>query len=188
MSRQRIRLPVWYVIRFKPGCGWQAMKRLKAQGFQTLWVRMIDERGKLTPLFKDYMFVESLDRQWHVIKSTPGVMSVVTVGDSPARMPRDVMQQILASLNEEGFVEYDQVHGRLKVGEAVTITKGSFQNVTGLYIGRTPDERVNVLFELLGRRVTVSVPRSHVSRPTGAAAASLKSTITSLVNDDGGSI
>ena len=162
MARERIRLPAWLVIRTKPGQAKMAKRHIEAQGVKVFWPRVIDERGVLKPLFGDYMFVASMDRQYWFLKAVPGVMSIIMNGGQAARVPRAVMEQLLASLNEEGFIEYDVVHGRLHVGDKVRITKGSFQNITGLYIGRTDNERVNVLFELLGRRVTVPLPRSHV--------------------------
>lgn len=160
--RPRIRLPAWLVIRTKPMQAALAKHHIERQGYQVFWPRVIDERGRLTPLFSDYMFVASMDRSFYFLKSTPGVMTIMMRGSEPVKVPRQVMEQLFDGLNEEGFLEYDSVHGHLSIGAKVRITKGSFQNITGLYIGRTANERVNVLFQFLGQRVTIPLPRSHV--------------------------
>ena len=116
-----------------------------------------------TPLFPRYLFV-AIDpeaTQWSSIRSTVGVGDLVRFGNSPAAVPEHIIAGIRARQDEKGLIK---AHAgcAFKAGDRVRIIDGPLNDLEGLFQCATDEERVTVLFDLMGREVKVRVPLETV--------------------------
>lgn len=153
----------WFVVRTKARQEGRAMKHLQEQGFKVYCPQipkhdvLKDVTGKQV-LFPGYCFVECGERSVSSIRSTPGVIVLVSFGleGKPAVVDAGVLDEIrrLEAL-------YGEKSAELQSGGVVSITGGPFKGLQGIYSKRS-NERVEVLLIVLGRQQRVLVPSSHV--------------------------
>lgn len=76
-------------------------------------------------------------------------------GNSPAPVPEEVIDELKAREDANGFVKLPQ-RPRFAPGDKVRVTGGAFCDCVGLYECTSSHERVAILLELLGRKVRIS--------------------------------
>ena len=153
----------WLVIRTKARQESRAMNHLQEQGFKVYCPQIpkydvLKEVAGKQVLFPGYCFVESGERSVASIRSTPGVIALVSFGSEgkPALVSAGVLDEIR---RVESF--YGEKSPGLQSGDVVNLTGGPFKGLQGLYSKRSKD-RVEVLLILLGRQQRVLVSSSHV--------------------------
>ena len=153
----------WFVVRTKARQEGRAMNHLQEQGFKVYCPQIpkydvVKEVVGKQVLFPGYCFVESGERSVSSVRSTPGVIALVSFGSEgkPALVSAGVLDEIR---RVETF--YGEKSPGLQSGDAVSITGGPFKGLHGLYSKRSQD-RVEVLLILLGRQQRVLVSSSHV--------------------------
>ena len=161
----------WYVVQTRPNNEARAEINLKRQGFTTYLPCYQRQRRHarrtdivVRPLFPRYLFVQlDLARdQWRSVQSTFGVSALVAVGDRPAPLSSEVVEEIHAREGADGFVVLGLPPG-LKPGASVRMIDGLFADYQGV-LDRIGDERrVSVLLSLLGRQVRVFVSAASVA-------------------------
>ncbi len=153
----------WFLAQLKPNCGQIAERNLKRQGFETflpLEELTQKQRGKfvtrLRPVFPGYIFVcfEAARGFWRSIHSTYGVTRLVSFGDEPAAVPLDIVSQLMLRCDADGKLLPPKV---LQPGEEVRLTIGPFADFVATVEKTTPDQRVWVLMDLMGRQTRVAV-------------------------------
>lgn len=99
----------WIVAYTKPRAEAWAEMNLRRQHFHTLLPR-VAKRSGFPPLFPRYLFVgfHSLDIP-AAIRSTYGVQYIVSCGAVAARVPDDVIAEILSRMDERGLVQLERV-------------------------------------------------------------------------------
>ncbi|WP_163559810.1 transcription/translation regulatory transformer protein RfaH [Halomonas sp. NO4] len=163
-------VPRWYAIQCKGGESFRASENLANQGFEifhpVLEVQK-KRRGKLEwlsePLFPYYLFIR-LDRlasNWRPIRSTRGVLKIVTFGDRPLPVD-DALVETLRSHGSDGQDTAANVYFR--AGEPVEITEGPFQNLSAVFANHSGEERAVVLLNLLQRQQRLEMPVAHLRR------------------------
>jgi transcriptional antiterminator RfaH len=153
----------WFVVRTKARQEGRAMNHLQEQGFKVYCPQIpkydvLKEVAGKQVLFPGYCFVESGERSVASIRSTPGVIALVSFGSEgkPALVSAGVLDEIR---RVETF--YGEKSPGLQSGDVVSLTGGPFNGFKGLYSKRSKD-RVEVLLIVLGRQQRVLVPSSHV--------------------------
>ena len=153
----------WLVVRTKARQEGRAMNHLQEQGFkvycpQILKYDVLKEVAGKQVLFPGYCFVESGELSVASIRSTPGVIAVVSFGSEgkPAVVSAGVVDEIR---RVETF--YGEKSPGLQSGDVVNLTGGPFKGLQGLYSKRSKD-RVEVLLIVLGSQQRVLVSSSHV--------------------------
>jgi transcriptional antiterminator RfaH len=116
----------------------------------------IKHRGRIGWLFPTYVFVRGGDR-FYPILWTNGVVRLLMCGDQPATLADDIVANI-RKRERSGFVILPTPAKRLKKGQNVRISNGSFRGHIGLYDGMSNHERARVLLDLLGQKVSVELP------------------------------
>jgi transcriptional antiterminator RfaH len=155
----------WYAAFTQPHGEAKASDHLERQGYSVYlpcyrrWVRHARQRKLvLRPLFPRYLFV-GLDREaqrWRPIRSTVGVLGLVTSGDEPVAVPPEVIDALREREREGGFDVLSSAQS-LRNGDAVRVIDGPFQDLVGRLLGVADHERVFVLLDVLGRSVRASV-------------------------------
>ena len=98
----------WYALQHKPSQGDRALTHLQNQDIACFYPKITVEKikggkrtKKLEPLFPGYLFVklEQADPVWAKLRSTRGILRIVSFANKPATIPDDVIQHINDSLH-----------------------------------------------------------------------------------------
>jgi transcription elongation factor/antiterminator RfaH len=90
----------WYALQHKPSQGDRALTHLQNQGIASFYPKITVEKikagkrtKKLEPLFPGYLFVnlEQTDPMWAKLRSTRGILRIVSFANKPAAIPDDVI-------------------------------------------------------------------------------------------------
>ena len=111
------------------------------------------------PLYARYLFVsmDGVKDSWYSIKSTVGVSHLFCDGDRPLPISDNVIYDIRAREDENGLIRLHKLR-KLSPGDSVQILGGAFHDQIGIFDCSNNEERVNVLLNLLGRSVRISLP------------------------------
>ena len=157
--------PRWYVVQTQANAENKAVANLRRQGFATYLPRYLKRRRHArrvdfvpAALFPRYVFVE-IDmavHRWRSIYSTVGVSRLVCNGDCPAPVPDDVVGSLRSRENASGLVQFDQ-RPKFTIGDKIRVMEGAFCDCLGIFDGMSDSERVEILLDLLGRKVRVLI-------------------------------
>lgn len=160
----------WAVVQVQPRAEDKARHHLANQGF-TPYLPRYRRRVRharrtesvLRPLFPGYLFVrlDPAKSRWRSINGTVGVRRVLTDGDAPRRVPEHIIREIVAREDESGAIVL--LPPSLARGQTVRIIDGPFADCDGLFQEMRDDQRVVLLFTLLGREVRTVVPIAAVA-------------------------
>jgi transcriptional antiterminator RfaH len=156
----------WYAVYTQPRNEERALEHLQRQGFEVFLPRYLKRRSHArrvamapAPLFPRYLFV-SFDpdqQRWRAIRSTRGVIGLVSVGDSPVPVPEAVVGEIERRRDDDGYVVLARQFD-LKRGMRIRIDTGPFAATEAIFEAKRDEERVIALLNLMGREVVVQVP------------------------------
>jgi len=164
-------IPHWYLIQCKGGESFRATEHLANQGYEIFHpVLQVQKkrRGRLCwidePLFPYYLFIR-LDRlasNWRPIRSTRGVLRLVTFGDQP--LPVD--DALIDALRHNAAAHPDdrEINVYFRAGDSVEICEGPFRQLQAVFERRKGEERAIVLLNLLHGNQAVDVPISQLRR------------------------
>lgn len=160
----------WFVAQFKPNSHSIAERNLGRQGFRTflpLQEKTKDVRGKfvtrLQPLFPGYLFVafDIAKGGWRKVNSTFGVTRLVSLGKEPTAVPLDLVSQLMLRCDREGKLIPPKL---LSSGDKVVLNTGPFADYVATIEDITPDRRIWMLMEIMGRQTRVAVSAASVCR------------------------
>jgi len=144
-----------------------AEKNLIGQNFITYmpkYKKIISHARKIStvikPLFPRYLFVnvDLAAQRWPIINSTYGVNAIISMEGKPVIISEEIINKI--KLCEKPDENINVVpYSFMTKGDEVNILEGVFSGKKGIFNGLTDDNRVKVLFNLLGKEVTLSVSR-----------------------------
>ncbi|OUU51947.1 MAG: hypothetical protein CBC25_04500 [Pelagibacteraceae bacterium TMED65] len=158
----------WFVAQHKPNFHKIAKHNLERQGLKTFLPLFESTKIKanryiteLKPLFTGYIFV-SFDRQgqeWANIKYTTGITRLIVVNNIPQKIPNEFITSLIkrCDMDEKLISEPD-----LKPGIRVEVTQGPLTNLIGTIENVSPEKRVTILFELMGRETKTMVENKDV--------------------------
>src|SRR6516225_3293580 len=156
----------WSLAHTLPKSEWKAELHLRAQGFRT-YLPQIEKtirharqlRTVQTPLFPRYLFVIlDLERdRWLSVRSTVGVARLFVSHDGrPVPVPVGVVEALIAR-SDANLIGLDS--GLVK-GQPVRILRGPFADFVGTLERLDAAGRVQVLLEMMGTAVPVTLHRS----------------------------
>lgn len=161
----------WCVVHTHPGAEAKAAEHLRRQGFATYLPRFRRTRRHArrvdtvaAPLFPRYLFVAvDVERQrWRCIQSTTGVTRLVCNGEMPACVDDGVVAELREREDAQGYVKLSP-HLAWRPGAKIRMQTGPLFDCIGRFDGLADAERVNVLLDLLGRKVRVVVDAGWVT-------------------------
>ena len=159
----------WYAVYTKPHREFQVQAQLSNQGFRTFLPRFrktVRHARKLTtvnaPFFNRYLFVAlDLGRdRWRSVNGTFGVVCLVSNGVGPIPLPTGIVESMIEASDAQGFMN---VGHALQVGESVRVLTGPFADLVGVLVRADGARRVQVLLQLLGGTVAVSMDRGYLA-------------------------
>ena len=163
----------WYVIRTRPQCEYVAAEALERDGFEFFFPCVRKRRPRAsradTPLFPGYIFLRhDLEvLEWPAIRSMPGILGWVRFGSVTPTLPdKDIsdLARRVENINEEGGL-----WTRFQKGERVRVVSGKMDSLAELVEEpNSPEARVRVLLEFMGRRIPAQVPCSQLQPVNGS--------------------
>jgi len=117
------------------------------------------------PLFPRYLFVklDLVKQRWHLINSTYGVNVLITMEEKPVKILDKIINEIKSYDNSDVIANISP-YSSMTMGEEVNIIDGLFSGRKAIFDGLTEDNRIKVLFNLLGKEVTLSMTPIGVAR------------------------
>ena len=155
----------WLVVHTKVNKEAMSEKNLIRQGFDTYlpkYKKIIRHARKTSqvvrPLFPRYLFVKinSINNNWVLINSTYGVQTIITMENKPVIVPKQVIYNIKANENSEGVIDIKPFSNKA-IGEEIEIVEGAFKGKSGIFCGINENNRVKVLFNILGQDIKISM-------------------------------
>ncbi|MHA7924099.1 MAG: transcription/translation regulatory transformer protein RfaH [Marinobacter sp.] len=157
----------WYALQHKPAQGDRALNHLQNQDIACFYPKITVEKikagkrtKKLEPLFPGYLFVnlEQTDPQWAKLRSTRGVLRIVSFANTPAAISDEVIQHVKASLDSVAE------QGGIKPGQAVQLNEGPFEGINAIFQAYDGEARAIVLINFMQKQQRVKVPVSAIKR------------------------
>lgn len=157
----------WYLIQCKASEAHRAFFNLENQQYHCFLPSVKTEkiiRNKRTlveePLFPGYLFIE-LDKvadNWRPIRSTRGVIRLVTFGQMPVPVEPEIIQSLKLRC------QHHEVLKSLKQGEAVRIKEGPFKELEAVFDSFDGEERVVILLDFLQTQQRLKMPASGIDK------------------------
>jgi transcriptional antiterminator RfaH len=154
----------WYLVHTRPNCERKAELNLRAQGFEAFLPQVnktIRHARRFAsvrrPLFQSYLFIRlDIDRdRWLSVNGTFGVSRLFTQEGRPVAVPSGIVETLLAH-SEAGLTRLDR---SLVEGQRVRVLSGPLTDFTATVLRLDARRRVDVLLEIMGAAVSVSVDR-----------------------------
>lgn len=160
----------WYVVHSNPQAEDNATNNLLMQGFDVFLPRYHKVRRHarktdvvIAPLFPRYLFVAfdiETDR-WLCINSTKGVSYLLRQNGCPMKVPDGIIEALQETASPEKIVPLSSLV-LFKRGDRLEVQEGAFAGYIGVFEKMTDGERVQLLLNLLGREVKLTVPLQAV--------------------------
>jgi transcription elongation factor/antiterminator RfaH len=154
----------WYLVHTRPNSERKAELNLELQGFATFLPQVektIRHARRLKtvrrPLFPRYLFVRldiGRDR-WLSVNGTIGVSRLFTQEGRPVAVPFGIVETLMAH-SEAGLTRLDRL---LAEGQRVRILSGPLADFTATVLRLSARHRVDLLLEIMGAVVPVSIDR-----------------------------
>jgi transcriptional antiterminator RfaH len=160
----------WYVVHTKPRQEAVAEDNLLRQGFEPYLPRCRlkrRRRGQWTTaveaLFPRYLFLHvDLERtNTASVRSTRGAVGFVRFGGQPSTVPEQLIDVLVRRADMESGL-HDVGQHRFCRGQKVEIIEGPLAGLEAVFVADRGEDRVVLLFNLLGRQNTLAVPRERV--------------------------
>ncbi|MEC8899163.1 MAG: transcription/translation regulatory transformer protein RfaH, partial [Pseudomonadota bacterium] len=138
----------WYALQHKPAQGDRAVQHLQNQDIACFYPKIEVEKikagkrtKKLEPLFPGYVFVnlEQSDPMWAKLRSTCGVLRIVSFANRPAPIDDEVITHIKNSMDKVAE------QGGIKPGQPIELDDGPFKGINAIFQSYDGAERAIVL-------------------------------------------
>ncbi|MGJ8515281.1 transcriptional activator RfaH [Carnimonas bestiolae] len=143
----------WYAIQCKGGESLRAAENLHRQGFEIFHpiVAKSDKKARREPLFPYYLFIRlsAVASNWRPIRSTRGVLRLVSFGDTPVAVPVsliDMLKEHATSYEDDPINHYIGLKPHLQ-----PIPDSDAARLTRLLDKRSGEERVIALLDIISR-------------------------------------
>ena len=153
----------WYVVRTESRAEYLAAKELNRDGIEVFFPRIKTNQPRNghydTPLFPGYLFLRCIpdDESWPTFGPRHRILGWLKFGGEFPWLPNEEvndLQERAASINHQGGV-----WRRFRPGERVRVVSRTIQGVAEVVAGtKSPEGRVRVLLEFMGRVVAAQVP------------------------------
>lgn len=169
---ERSCLPKWFLVFTKPSGEKVAEINLERQGYFVYHPRLAKPAryrnrwvDRVVSLFPRYLFVEidATRQSLAPVRSTVGVVNVVSFGSMPAVVPADIVNGLMRCADPASGLHFLDHNRKLQSGSPVTITAGAFEGLNGIFEKEVGNHRVIVLLRLLGLDTPVRLNAHYVS-------------------------
>lgn len=165
----------WFLLQLKPNSHARAILNLGRQGVATFMPCQISQacgasEPVKTPLFPGYLFASFRPEtiSFKTVNSTYGVSRLVTFGTYVSNgLPPKLIEGLKARCDENGILKPAR---DLQINDTVRITSGPFAEFIAIVEDLQTEDRVRVLFDLMGQRTKAEIPICDLRRISPGAA------------------
>jgi transcriptional antiterminator RfaH len=166
-----MRVVDWGVVTTVPACEHQAKADLTSVGFSCYFPRYESVeavRGQIVqrarPLFPGYLFFGLIDR-WRSVFQSERVLGVLMCDDErPSHLPQEIIDELREREGPDGVIKFDTNRRRhYGPGSAVRVRRGALTGFSGIVERLHSKDRLQVLFDLFGRKTTVLLRVAEVT-------------------------
>lgn len=153
----------WYVIRTKPQSERLAASALERDGlelfFPLVQMPLPNAARTVVPLFPGYVFVryDMEEGDAHMVRRLPGILGWVRFNGVAPPVPEDVVAHLadrVEAINSGGGL-----WTKFRPGDKVRVVTGKMEGLAEVVEeAKSPESRVKVLLEFMGRQVPAEVP------------------------------
>jgi transcriptional antiterminator RfaH len=149
----------WLVVTYKINELKKVERNLLNQKFEyylpKITRKKINFKPKIEALFPGYIFVNTNLEKYKDLKYTKGIGKIIQFGDNIAKVSNEEIESMKML---EKTSKIHPVVSQVKIGQAVTIAKGSLKGTIATVCSLPAKERVEILLSFLGsvRRATIS--------------------------------
>ena len=158
----------WYLVQCKPNAAQIAVRNLENQSFGTfLPLQEITKRkGKIfqrqiRTLFPGYLFVQIAPDQgpWRQVNSTRGVARLVRLGAEPSVVPNEIVEALMARCDKQSILRQksETQPSQFHAGNQAQVTQGPFSGFIATISDIGPNNRINILIEIMGQATKVEI-------------------------------
>jgi transcriptional antiterminator RfaH len=161
----------WFAVYTHAQAEIKAAHHLQRQGFEAYVPRYLKKRSHArrvdwvsSPMFPRYIFV-ALDMKntgWRPISSTVGVSHIISFGERPISVPKNIITSLRALEDEKGLISFTQTQ-KFKRGDKIEIREGAFRELNGLFEKLDDQGRVTLLLDLMGRQTKVKTSLDNIT-------------------------
>ena len=158
----------WYVVRTRPNCERLAVSALTQERFEPFFPRVSipagDHRSRRVALFPGYVFIhcDIKNHNLPIVSRLAGVQGWVKCGNDVPEVPEDVIIELrrrVETLHRSGGL-----WERFRVGQLVRVSQGKLEGLAKILTEpRSPQDRVRILLDFMGRQVPAIVPWHSLS-------------------------
>jgi transcriptional antiterminator RfaH len=160
----------WYLVHTKPSAEELARQNLERQGYGVYVPRLATVAWRagvayerVVPLFPRYVFLNVHEQQQSLapVRSSVGVANVVRFGAEYTVVAEEVVTALRGREDPQTGL-HRLMQPRLVAGDAVTISRGPFAGLDGVFERESGADRVIVLLTFLGQEARMRVPARFV--------------------------
>lgn len=129
------------------------LKTLKQWSDRKKWVEI--------PLFRSYLFVHILDKDYLDVLQTDGVVRFVTFRNERIPIPENQILAVRSYLEEDDPVNIENLE--YLPGDRVEVSRGPLRGLLGVLVEVKGKQRVMVEIESLGQRLILNLPKSIIT-------------------------
>lgn len=153
----------WYAVLCHRSREAEAQRNLRMQGHKVYLPRLKESvsQGRrlftsLKPFFPGYLFLQLNIRcqPWRHVNNTPGVRSLVFMGDFPVPVPRGLVECMISLTDPDDILDFT---AGLNSGDRVRIIDGPFAQFVGTLQHMDGKGRIRVLVEIMNSSVPVTM-------------------------------
>lgn len=148
----------------KPNFEATAAEHLRRQGYEHYYprhlLRLPNKKPVIRPLFPRYIFI-LIEQAWYSISGTRGISTILMGDTAPETLPAIVIETLKRRESKDGLVTLP-VPPKFTAGQAVKVKHGPLEGHLLVYEGMSTQDRVNVLFQAMGRACVVELPEKSL--------------------------
>lgn len=110
------------------------------------------------PLFRSYVFVNIIERDYFKVLQTPNVVRFVSFEGKAVAIPPVQIEAIRIYLKEPEEVDLEKIHE----GQLVRIKRGNMEGLTGRMIKYQNKSRIVIMIDAVNQLIQLNIPRSRV--------------------------
>lgn len=129
------------------------LKILKQWSDRKKWVEI--------PLFRSYIFVHIIDKDYLDVLQTDGVVRFVTFMNERIPIPETQILAVRSYLEEDDPINIENLE--YLPGDRVEVSRGPLRGLLGVLVEVKGKQRVMVEIESLGQRLILNLPKSIVT-------------------------
>lgn len=158
----------WYLAQCKPNAEQIAVRNLENQSFGTFLplLEITKRKAKIfqrqvRPLFPGYLFVQISPDQgpWRQVNSTRGVARLLRLGAEPSVVPNEIVEALMARCDKQSILRQtsETQSSQLHAGNRAQVTHGPFSGFIATISHIEPNNRINILIEIMGQTTKVAI-------------------------------